>query len=281
MLAQVYDKHAKKVDWGSAFAQPMLDGVRLLARVESGGKGTSKVKLLDRENQSLYALTHIRDAIECVDFTVFTGDNSGSFVLDGSAYVPEVSQVQISAACKKKSALTPRIKFHVYDAVLGTADFRTRYRFAADFVEVTSSDALVTVETVKVWSEGDLMHCQKRFLEQGYPGAMLRYGTGAYESGTRSSKLLKVQTFQDGEFEVIDYKMGHGKYENCPVFICCTEAGNVFDVLAPGSIAEKKQLGQFPRLWIGRKLMIKYAYITKTHDPVPFLPVAIAFRDKK
>ena len=275
MLALPYEKQYKKVDWSTAFSQPKLDGFRMMARLKNG-----KVEITSRENQPLDALSHLRKVIEGVKFHV-SGTDASEVVFDGEAYCHGMSLNEISSACKKKSDLSKKIQFHVYDAMLGTADFHTRSEFAREFVEAAGSDLLVPVETVKVRSESDLMVCQKEFVEQGYEGAMLRHGNVGYQAGKRTPHLLKVKTFEDAEFVVVDYKMGRGKYDGVPIFTCETEDGNPFDVTAPGTMEEKKAMGKRAKEYVGKKLTVKYQYMTKTDEPVPFLPVAKAFRDKK
>src|ERR1019366_2230573 len=108
---------------------------------------------------------------------------------------------------------------------------------------------------------------------------MLRHGTAGYEAGKRSSYLLKVKTFLTDEFEIVDYKMGRGKYEGMPVFSCTTKTDHLFDVLAPGNLEEKRALGINADACIGKLLTVKYQYLTETEEPVPFLPVAICLRD--
>ncbi len=275
MLALPYTKQYKKVDWQTAFAQPKLDGFRMMARLKKG-----KVEITSRENQPLSALDHLKKILSSVEIRRFSDEN-GDVVFDGEAYCHGMSLNDISSACKKKSDLTKRIKFHVYDCVLGTHEFEGRNLFVRDFLEAAGSDSLVRVETVKVRSEGDLMLCQQQFVEQGFEGAMLRHGNVGYQAGRRSPHLLKVKTFEDAEFEVVDYKMGRGKYAGVPIFVCQTADGNMFDVTAPGTMEEKAALGATAKACVGKKLTVKYQYFTKTDEPVPFLPVAVRFREKK
>jgi len=274
MLAHKYPDHCKKVDWDTAFAQPKLDGFRCQARITPGGV----VTLTSRENQPLLALSALRDAIAEVKHHI--SGYSGDVVLDGELYCHGMALNDISSACKKKSALTEKIRYHVYDAAMGDVDFQTRNQFARDVVTAAACPQLAAVHTVKVRSEADLMTCQAEFLDAGYEGAMLRYGKQGYQAGKRSDKLLKVKTFQDGEFEVVDYKFGRGTHAAVPVFVCQTPDGNLFDVTAPGTMEEKAEIGRNARAYVGRALTIKYAYYTKTAEPVPFQPVAKMFRGK-
>jgi DNA ligase-1 len=268
MLAQAYDKHAKKVAWTSAFAQPKLDGFRCLAR-----KVGNKVLLTSRENQPLEAVGHLAELLKEI--------LPDGLTLDGELYRHGLALNQISSACKRKSDLSRTIEYHVYDAV-GEQHFGDRYRRVSElaaFVADQAKGLLVAVQTVKVRSEAELMRCQLAFIESGYEGAMLRYGKAGYEAGKRSSALLKVKTFQDDEFEIVDWKNGRGKYAGMPVFVCTTPDGNHFDVLAPGNLEEKLELGRKAAGLVGKMLKVKYQYFTKTDEPVPFLPVAVELRE--
>lgn len=267
MLAHPYDKKTGKIDWTTAYAQPKFDGFRLLATCTADGK----VTLRSREGKPMPALIHIVEYLEKNPPI----DEGEPLILDGEAYCHGFSLPQISSACKKAGELTPRIRYHVYDVVLPNASFEDRHLYIQDLFE---DDTIVkTVKTVKVRSEADLMRCQAEFVGEGYEGAMLRYGNVGYEAGKRSSHLLKVKTFQDDEFVVVDYKFGRGKYEKTPIFVCETEAGHNFDVTAPGTMEEKEILGAYAAQCVGQMLTVKYQYLTKTGEPVPFLPVAKCF----
>lgn len=271
MLAKVYKDHTKKIDWGTAFAQPKLDGFRVLAHVCDG-----KVRLTSRENQPLDALVHIKKVLQQAASAHFKGDHS--VIFDGEAYCHGMSLNQISSACKKKSDLSKKIQYHIYDHA-DTEAFEARCSFVQTFLGVCTADCLVPVETVKVRSEAELMTCQAEYLKQGYEGAMLRHSRAGYEAGKRSVSLLKVKTWVDNEFVVVDYKEGRGKFAGVPIYTCETEDGNPFEVVAPGTMEEKQELWAAREECIGKLLTVQYIYMTKTDKPVPFLPVAHAFRE--
>lgn len=278
MLAHVYKDHYKKVDWGTAFAQPKLNGFRCLAHVDP----TGTVRLMSRENQPLVALGQtvggeIAGAAKRFSYR-FRGEEQG-YILDGELYCHGMSLNQISSACKRKSELTDKIQYHIYDALFGDANFETRSTFAKDFIRASGSELLVPVETVKVRSEQELMHCQGEFLERGFEGAMLRYGGSGYQAGKRSDRLLKVKTWLDDEFVVVDYKMGRGKFDGVPSFTCVTLAGHEFDVAAGGTMEEKRALGAQAAALVGKMITVKYFEYTKTAEPVPFHPVMLGVRE--
>lgn len=272
MLAQVFDKHKQKVDWSTAFAQPKLDGFRLLAK-----KTLKGVVLVSRENQPMSALTDLQKLIE----EVWAKGDFGSDTFDGEAYCHGLSLNQVASACKRKSDLTAKIQFHVYDCILPSAPFKERSERAQAFVQLAASTSIHAVATVKVRTEAELMTCQRDFVSSGYEGAMLRHGNSGYQAGKRADTLLKVKTFFDGEFEIVDWKPGRGKFAAVPIFTCKTDAGHVFDVTAPGDMTTKAELGANAAACVGKKMTVKYQYFTKTDTPVPFLPVAIGLREHK
>jgi ATP-dependent DNA ligase len=273
MLAHKYQDHAKKIDWATAFAQPKLDGFRCLVRVEGGA-----VTLTSRENQPLNALEHLRKEIAAAAHRIAAISDGRPLVFDGELYAHGLSINQISSACKKRSDLTEKILFHSYDVLLPDEPYHERSSLVSRFVSELASPLVGSVETVKVRSENDLMICQRDFIERGYEGAMLRHGKAGYEAGKRSAGLLKVKTFVDGEFKIVDYKFGRGGYAEVPIFVCVTDDGHTFDVTAQGTMAEKKAIGKVAKGCIGRLLTVKYQYMTKTAEPVPFFPVAKGFR---
>lgn len=276
MLAKVYKDEKHKVNWETAYAQPKLDGFRCLAHWSQASRA---VKLLSRENQPLSALTHLRDVLAEVEFAMLADERFDTVIFDGELYCHGLPLNKISSACKRKSDLTAKIEYHVYDVVVPDWQFGDRSIFVRDFVQAAGSPFLKGVQTVKVRSEGELLHCQREFMEQGYEGAMLRHGVAPYEAGKRSSHLLKVKVFEDDEFLVVDYKPSRGKYEGVPVFVCQTQEGNHFDVLAPGDMEEKRAYGANAQRYVGKFLTVRYQYMTKTDEPVPFLPVAKCFAE--
>lgn len=269
MLAKKYEECKKQIDWSTALTQPKFDGHRCLARMDKG-----KVILLSRENQPIEAPVHIINNLK----KILT---AGSPTLDGELYCHGMSLNMISSAVKKRSDLTDKIRYHVYDLhdPQDEQPFIKRAERLKEFADfAASTNCIEVVESVLVQDEAELMVCQQKFIEQGFEGAILRHGDLPYEPGKRSKSLLKVKTFQDGEFEVIDAKPGRGKYAGCCIFICQTEAGHTFDVLAHGDIPTKQRLWENYKSFIGSKLTVKYAYYTKTEEPVPFQPVAKGFR---
>lgn len=274
MLAGKYQDHVGKIDWGTALAQPKFNGYRANFRREKG-----EVVCFSREGKRLQ-VPHLCEILDA-------GLGEG-VVVDGELYRHGLSLPQISSACKRKQDLTDSINLHLYDIFSGDP-YTHRYAEIEAIVAQINTDPtgppkndkgqLVLAPTVKVRTPQELMYFQGECIKDGYEGAMLRHGRAGYEAGHRSASLLKVKTFEDAEFIITDYKFGRGKYEGMPVFVCQTEEGNLFDVLAPGNHEQKRELGLRASSLVGCWVKVKYAEMTKTAEPVPYCPVALQILD--
>lgn len=269
MLAHNYQDHYKKVDWETAFMQPKLNGHRMLA---TRSPATGKVVLRSRKGDPYTGLDHIAEALEAV--------LPEGATLDGELYAHGMSLQKIASAGrrkKSKAAHAEELKFHVYDLVAAMR-FASRFKQAREILAAGPAHVEL-VETVVVRSRADLAVCERRALDDGYEGAILRHGVGGYESGDRTTALLKVKTFVDEEFEVIDAKQGKSTYKGMCVFICKTAAGHEFEATAPGTHDEKRAFWADHKKYIGRRLTIKFETYSDGDCPVPLKPVALGFRE--
>ena len=264
MLAQVYEKNLKKIQWDMAFAQPKLDGFRCLARREG-----SQISLTSREGKPITTMEHV---VEVLKFVMKDGDT-----FDGELYRHGTKFETIASAIKRKQESSETIVYNVYDCVRpGGFGDRIDYVFS-QLRKLGGGNAVVPVATDEVGGEAQLMELQRHYVEEGLEGAMLRYGSGEYEAGKRSYSLLKVKTFKDAEYKVVGVREGR---DRTAVFQCVTEAGHKFDVFAPGTLVEKRQYLQDGEKYIGKTLTVKYQDLTDTEAPVPRFPVAKSFRDE-
>lgn len=269
MLASDYSKRSKFVDWDAAWAQPKLDGFRCLVRVDADGKAVA----YSREGK-LLQVPHIQAAVMAVK-------GAAGVTLDGELYAHGMPLSKIASLCKKLQPETEEhIRLHLYDAVM-PVPYSTRLAFIKDFGDCCDSDIIDVVRTVKVRSASDLDVVEKECIDQGYEGAMLRFGREGYQAGQRSPYLLKVKRFLDDEFEITEYKFGRGRYEGIPIFVCKTPAGHEFEVTAHGTLEEKRALGLDPEAHIGRLLKVKFAGYTATEKPKPFQPVSLGFSERE
>lgn len=270
MLALALEK-VKEIDWSSSFAQPKLDGFRLRASKPKEGK----IILKSRENKPITTLHHLEESLNSV---MQVGDE-----FDGEAYSHELPFQKIASAIKKRGPLTDKIVYHLYD-LIADKPFKTRSEMLKERLSA-GGDCLEAVKTVMVRSRDELMLFQSNCIEEGFEGAMLRHGKKGYEAGKRSNSLVKVKTFDDAEFEIVDVRCGRGTHQDVAIFICETPEGNHFEVTAPGTMEQKKQIWkeseQATNLkvkdhpYVGTKLTVKFQGMTTGEEPVPRFPVAL------
>lgn len=262
MLAQPFEK-VKDIDWTTAFGQPKLDGFRMLAlRTEDG------LILKSRENKPIATMQHIHEQL--------MGAMEPGQTLDGELYCHDLTFQQIASAVKKRSELSERIVYNVYD-MLSEDTFKRRFEALKGIVRGLPN--VVDVQTIMVRTKDDLMVAQREFIDQGYEGAMLRHGRVGYEAGKRSKFLVKVKTFRDEEFTVVDAKEGRGTHAGMAIFLCETKEGATFEVTAPGTHDEKRAYWKNFKQYIGKLLTVKFFdYTTSEDGKVPRFPVALRFR---
>lgn len=263
MLAKVYEKYARKVEWDSAFEQPKLDGYRCLADKVDG-----EILFWSREGQP-FVLPHIAEALQSV---LQDGDR-----LDGELYTHGISLNSIASLVKDPRAETSQLFYNVYDSPL-PMPFDDRFGLVLSRLGPRRQVGnVVAVETVRVHSEEALLSMQATRIDEGYEGSMLRYGDLPYQAGKRADCLLKVKVWEDAEFLTTGVKEGRGTHAGMAIFQCVTERGHTFDCLAPGTHDEKRAAWDARERLVGQRLTIRYAYMTKTEQPVPWHPVALRF----
>lgn len=268
MLAGVYQDHADKVDWHGALAQPKLDGNRCLAKMD----GEGNVSLWTRKGVEIKTLGHLIAPLRAV--------MNPTDVLDGEVYVHGLHVTNLRSLLTRQQPDCETVSFRIYDQV-SPLPFCQRWGYLQDLdLKVgVPRDGLCLVPTIKVMNEKELMKFQADCIAQGFEGAMLRWGKFGYQAGARSQGLLKVKTFKDAEFKILQVTTGTGPYADCAVFVCQAASGGVFNVTAPGSLKEKREIWKNGADYVGRLLTVKFAGYTETDFPVPFQPVALGIRE--
>lgn len=263
MLAHKFSEQGHKIKY-PCFAQPKFDGHRCIAVIRDG-----KATLWTRTRKPITGLPHIVEALEKLR-------PQRDAVYDGELYSHEYRKdfEKLSHFIRSE---TPEpgheiVQYHIYDAAMNDKPFKERYRY----VRGLGKGVLVSVETISVGDEDELMLAFERFLEQGYEGAMARNADGLYVN-KRSYDLQKIKQFDDGEFKVIGVEEGRGKLKGHAVFVCEYE-GRPFNAKMKGRLEDLKQYWEAPDLALGRMLTVKFQGYTKKNN-VPRFPVALRFRE--
>ena len=266
MLAQSYEKHAKKLVY-PCYAQPKLDGIRCLAR-----RTGDTVTLYSRKGKILDLVPHINEALLEVL-------NDGQCA-DGELYTHGWDFQKIISAIKKTNENTPGIQYHIYDLPDmqdRSKTFVDRFNSFARGRIATAADCLVSVETPLIRTEEALMSYEDQCHNDGYEGIMARNIQSQYLFGYRSKDLLKVKRFLDDEYEIVDFTHGTSIERECIVFVCKTKDDQTFSVRPVGTHEERKVMYKNGASYIGKMLTVKYQELS--NDGVPRFPVGLHIRE--
>jgi DNA ligase 1 len=278
MLAHVYEDYQDKLTW-PAYAQPKLDGMRCLAVITDGA-----VKLFTRTQKPINTVPHVVAALEDKFRKI-----KGEWRLDGELYNHDLKDdFNKLIGILKRDELHPehtKAQYHIYDIAMPdkafdlrhdvlTALFSDLYALGAD-----NKSPIQLVETVALEDEEELQKYLSEFLSLGYEGAMYRSAQGLYE-GKRSKGLLKVKTFKDSEFEIVDVEEGNGKLMGKAGAIWCrTTEGKLFKAKMKGTLDSLTDYLVNKQNYVGKKLTVKYQNLTP--DKIPRFPVGMRVKEEE
>lgn len=250
--------NVKNIDYEGSVTQPKFDGNRCLIYCENGVN-----KAYSRNGKPIEAIDHILQDIKIPSWVV----------MDGELYCHGENLQTIVSWIKRKQANTLRLKYHWYDVVAPDLTYNDRSILIGS---LPTGESISPVYGDPTSCYEDVLVNFRRYREQGYEGAILRWGDTGYEDGKRSRSLVKVKEWHDDEFKVIDIIPSK---EGWARLVCeLQDRTGTFRVSAPGQIHEKFKIMANKELYIGRDVTIEYANLTR--DGVPFHPVAINFRDE-
>jgi ATP-dependent DNA ligase len=271
MLAHPFTKRKHNITY-PAVVQRKFDGVRCLAVLNSD----KTVTLMSRKGKEFPHLEHIKK-------DVLANNKNQSLVLDGELYSDTLTFQELVGLVKRVT-LKPgndkqmlEVSLRVYDCVntKKTDNFQDRY---LDIMGIThGAQYLSLVENTGVYNETQVHEAQRKFVEEGYEGAMVRNLLGAYAIGKRSPDLQKVKTFLDGEYEIVGFSEATGNDAGTVIWECKTPEGLTFRARPRGTREARKELYQNGNDYIGKQLTVRYQELTD--DGVPRFPVGITIRD--
>ena len=247
-------KDVKNIDYENAYYQHKYDGNRCLITCVDG-----KLITYTRNGKPFSTLAHITDSMKLPE----------GLTIDGELYCHGIPLLTIASWAKKLQPQTLNLDLRVYDTI---ADIPYSERLALlNSLELGRHAAVVP--TLQLYLESDVDDLFSESIKHGYEGGIIRWGSFGYEDGKRSKSLVKVKTFFDDEYIVIDI---HPSKDGWARLECETNDGVSFMVSAPGGIAERYKVMENKADHITKMVTVKYAYITKYG--VPFHPVAVNWR---
>ncbi len=258
MLAQSIKDYNKTIDPNNAFIQVKYDGHRVIVGNDGG-----RTFAYSRNGKSMPGITHILESIQIPE----------GATIDGEIYRHGWKLQTIASACKKLQLASKELNFIAYDYI-SNERFSDRLE-SLKLLEPQLGNYTKIAPTKKLSELKSLNAAFQKAKTAGYEGLIMRLNHTGYESGRRSSSLLKIKQANDAEFVVIDIissKDGWG------ILVCQLPNIGTFKVSAPGTMHNKKQVLDNKEMYIGKLATIEYSELTM--NGVPFHPVCLGFRDE-
>ena len=262
-------KVVKKVEF-PAYFQPKLDGHRALVTKKDG-----KMVMYSRGGDWITTMSHILDYLD--PFV-----EEGQF-LDGELYLHgELLQNIGSYVRKYRPGVSETVLFYVYDTMMDEPYTQRVEKLRIMLPDDAEAPAKL-LTTLSVDSMELAMTLRDRVIEQGYEGGILRTPDEGYQAGKKSRTLLKLKTFDDNEFKIIDVVEGKDRIVNdvhlkVACFICeISPGGPTFEVTSMGDMYDKDKTWHNRKDFINKMLTVKHSGYTK--DKIPWHPVALRLRE--
>lgn len=266
MLAEKFNP--KKVQF-PGYMQPKLDGVRCMAYWQD-----DKLVLMSRQNKEWTAPTHITDKLRPV--------LPKNTMLDGELYIHGTSLQTINSYVKKQQDKTLLVGYHIYDVPICDGDegcaFSERLQYRNQLLTSIVDDHIHLVHTLdNIKYIDEVLEQEEEYLNNGFEGGIFRYKNGIYRFGYRSKDLMKVKTFEDKEFLVVDCIEGAGKMKGKAIFWCLNDINDEkFKVVVATSLEKRAEMFANKHKYIGQLLTVKFK--GRSDAGVPYFPVGKAFR---
>jgi len=279
------------------YSQPKLDGIRCVVRKE-GDKLVGRT----RNGKEIECIPHILKSLNgfflaypkaILDGELYNHDLRDNFnkitslvrkqkPIKSDKMTDKAFDKKVAEYKERVSEAEDTIQYHVYDAprINDTINEKQSFDHRMDELKahLTQNKHIVLVETLEVYSKGNLDDLYGQYLEQGYEGQMVRKSLSSYEN-KRSTSLLKRKEFVDAEYRVVDIDVGNGNRSGTAKhLVCyCETTKKTFNSNIKGSFDYLKEIYDNRKDYIGKLATIKFFQLTP--DGIPRFPYAIGFRD--
>lgn len=272
MLAHDFNKRGKDINF-PCFAQPKLDGVRLIAKIN--GPNYDDITFMSRTGKLMKNLDHIQnDIFKNIKSQIYP------LYLDGELFTFDLPFEEISGIFRKleKDQNIMKLQMHIFDMFYEQSEmtFSERYSNLCK-MNFTKTKHLRLVETIECKTKDDIDILHGRYIEESFEGLILRNINGLYKPNYRSKDLQKYKEFQDDEFEIIGGQSGEGLEKDCVIFTCINNNNQKFCVRPRGSREIRKEYLKNIKKIIGKKLTVRYQNLSE--NGIVRFPVGIAIRD--
>lgn len=276
MLAHDFHKREKDITF-PCFAQPKLDGVRLLAKVNS----PTEISFISRTGKEMTTLNHIDLELKIIIKKL--PEQDFPFYIDGELFTFDLPFEEISGLFRKidKDEKIKMLQFHIFDVFKdNTTVFSDRIIILNQFktlIDKLNSKSLIIVDTIECASKNEISEIHGKYMLNQYEGLILRNKLGVYKSNYRSKDLQKYKEFFDDEFEITGAQSGVGLEQDCAIFTCKNKAGKEFAVRPRGTRELRKAYLNNIKNIIGKQLTVRYQNLSESG--IVRFGVGIAIRD--
>ena len=267
-LANKYDEKAKKkIDFSKDvwYVSRKLDGVRCLIIVDDKGKAKS----FARSGKQFYTLSLIEKEIESLGVK--------NVVYDGEMCIVDKEGNEdfqsIMKEIGRKDHTIQQGLFQIFDFIpyrmfaksYGEAGTFSQRVFALQNLMLGKSyKSIDFLEQTPISSFDELDQLTQMATKKGWEGLMIRKNV-PYQ-GKRSNDILKVKTFYDAEYKVVDTFFGSLRYikegieveEEMLSGVAIEHKGNIVRVGSGFTIDQRKYLFSNPDKIIGKTITVQY-----------------------
>lgn len=275
MLAKDFNKVASSALEKKWLASRKIDGVRCLMYYKDG-----EVHTASRGGQHYdYSTKHITGHSDMIKLF----EENPDIILDGELYIHGRPLQYISGLARLETDVYSKceaLEYWIYDIVDPNLTFEDRLEMLEDVVTPYFQDSDIKVVMVEHapcegWSEIKTLH--DKYVSEGFEGVVIRNPNKTYGINKRTNDMIKVKSYLDDCFKVVDKEPGLRGSEDM-VFILETQDGKRFKAKPFGDRDLKKEYWEnFESKYKGKIGECKFFYYSE--DGIPLQPSFKAFRD--
>lgn len=234
------------------YVQPKLDGLRMIAMLDTDGK----VILKTRRRHDIPKFDKLKAELQYL----YDQSSDKNIVLDGELYAHGMDLQNISGIVRAETGRDTEkdeLQYWLFDCFCvkdsdgyTTQDpFEVRINRLKQFITLCKRKSQIVLnETILCEADKDADQYYSRLVSNGYEGVIYKSNGKPYEYSftkeKRSSWYLKRKQQFDSEFEIVSYTEGKGKDAGCVVFVLKTNEGIEFNSVPNGTYEYRKSLYQ-------------------------------------
>jgi len=249
-----------KIEYENCYVQRKYDGHRCLITMHNGA-----AIAYSRGGKKITSIAHILDEIVAAD-RLQEGET-----LDGELYIHGMALQDIGSLVRTQKNQSPELIYHCYDFISSESFIKRLGKIRKIFTRMKYSRS---ISTVYASDESTIVSWFKTFRNEGYEGAIVRWGENGYEDGKRTKYLMKVKEVIRAEFKVINVL---SSVDGLARLICKCKGGE-FAVYAHGTHVRKREVLINKEKYIGKYISVEFASYTNSKKPSQ--PIAIEWREK-